>query len=168
MLTSCASIRYVLSGRVYRVQGDGRVNGHPLSLLLACSQTYHETAKSAYFALNVFSFNTLLEFQTFKMRLSPSQLDEIQTVQLNAWEYTLPWYSSGESQIICGSLYLGGLRGLRTVYVEEPLISKEDKVQGLRQCNEFRAFVRTLGNYLDRTTKTVVIVPRKLLLSRPE
>ena len=83
------------------------------------------------------------------MRLSPSQLDEIQTVQLNAWEHTLPWYSSGKSQIICGSLYLRGLRGLRTVYVEEPLISNK------QQCDEFRALVRTLKNYLDRTTKTV-------------
>jgi len=128
MLTSRAFFRYVLSGRIYKVQEGGRVNGHPLSLLLVCSQTYHETAKSPFLGLNLLSFNSLLEFQMFKMRLSPSQLDEIQTVQLNAWKHTLPWYSSGESQIICGSLYLGGLRGLRTVYVEEPLKSKKDKV----------------------------------------
>ena len=156
MLTSCAFIRYVLSGRVYKIQGDGRVNGNPLSLLLTCIQTYHETAKLPHLGLNIFSFSSLLEFQLFKMRLSSSQLDEIQTVQLNAWEHTLPWYSSGESQIIYGSLYLRGLRGLRTVYVEEPLISNK------QQCDEFRALVRTLRNYLDRTTKTVVIVPRKL------
>jgi len=155
VLTSCAFIRYVLSGRVYKIQGDGRVNGHPLSLLLTCIQTYHETAKSPLLGLNLFSFNSLLEFQLFKMRLSSSQLDEIQTVQLNAWEYTLPWYLSGQPEIICGSLYLGGLRGLRTVYVEKPLISREDRARELKQWYEFGALFETLKLYL--IGKTIMV-----------
>jgi len=86
------------------------------------------------------------------MRLSPAQLDEIQTVQLNAWGYTLPWYLSGEPEIICGSLCLGGLLGLRTVFVEKPLISKEDRSHELQQYNEFRALLETLKVYLIGTT----------------
>jgi len=156
MLTSRAFFRYVLSGRVYKIQGDGRVNGYPLGLLLTCSQTHHETAKLPNLGLNLCSFNSLLEFQLFKMRLSSSQLDEIQTVQLNAWEYTLPWYLSGQPEIICESLYLGGLRGLRTVFVEKPRISNEDQAQRFWQSTELRALSGTLRLYLTGATITVV------------
>ena len=89
------------------------------------------------------------------MRLSPSQLDEIQTVQLNAWGYTLPWYLSTKPETICGSLYLGGLHGLRTVCVGKPLISWEDRARELQQCHEFRALLETLRVYL--IGKTIMV-----------
>lgn len=89
------------------------------------------------------------------MRLSPSQLDKIQTVQLNAWEYILPWYLNGKPEIILVSLYLGVLRGLRTVYVERPLISREDQARQAQQYNEFQALLGTLKLYMIGTTVMV-------------
>ncbi|KAG9188772.1 hypothetical protein G6011_07477 [Alternaria panax] len=110
--------KYALGRHVYPVPGDGRKNPRALNLVRVCRQIQQEAAFLPY-SLSVLSSRMAIHLEEFVSRLSISQRNAIETIQLSEIGYAECSYSYWNGEDVSEFFHSGKLNGLQTVVIEK-------------------------------------------------